>query len=67
MASRHLIHESGASIHCAVSNKKAKIFLTTFLTLYTPKSTKPYELTSTDYHWFLYDLVCFITEKVPMN
>ena len=67
MASRHLIHESGASIPCAVCNKKAKIFLTTFLTLYTPKPTKPYELTSTDYHWFLYDFVCFITEKVPMN
>ncbi len=67
MASGHLIHESGALIHCAVSNKIAKIFLTTFLTLYTPKSVKTYELTSTNYYWFLYDLVCFITEKVPMN
>ena len=67
MASRHLIHASGALIHCAVCNKKAKIFLTTFLTLYTPKSVKPYELTSTNYHWFLYDLAYFITEKVPMN
>ena len=67
MASGHLIHESGALIHCAVSNKIAKIFLTTFVTLYTPKSVKTYELTSTDYRWFSYNLACFITEKVQMN
>ena len=66
MASGHLIHESGASIPCAVCNKSKDLF-DHFSDPLHAEINKTRELTSTSYHWFLYDLVCFITEKVPMN